>query len=157
MRFWSTITDLGITAYVNKIDFDRDTCFGVYKSGELIAFAHLGFVDETTYELGISVSDDQKGSGLGKLVMQRIITWCKANNVSKLIIECLRDNQAMRGLSKKLGLRLVVDEESALAEVAMHVHYSERLAEIQKNLIYENIALVDSTVREFHDSIKKWF
>lgn len=152
MRFWSTITEVGIAAYVERINWNRDTCFGLYEKGVLIAFAHLGFVDKDTRELGISISDDFQGEGIGSLIMERIITWCKANSVDILMMECLRDNTAMKSMAKSLGMRVVVDEESAMAQVAMKIHYSERLAEIQKNMIYENIALVDKTIRGFYNN-----
>jgi RimJ/RimL family protein N-acetyltransferase len=156
LRFFSNITNVGIESYVERIRWNGDVCFGCFSGANLVAFVHLGKVDSDQYELGMSVSDEYKGKGLGVDLMKRIITWCKASGVTKLVMECLRDNKPMQTIAKKLGMRIVNDHETALAEAAICTTFSERIREIQKNMIYENIAIIDKSVRSFYNQALSW-
>ncbi len=156
LRFFSNISNVGIESYVERIRWNGDVCFGCFSGSTLIAFAHLGKVDFDQYELGMSISEEHKGQGVGKEMMKRIITWCKANGVNKLVMECLTENKAMRKIAKNLGMRIVNDHETALAEAAISTTFSERMREIQKNMIYENIAIVDKSVRSFYNQCLSW-
>lgn len=54
-------------------------------------------------EFGILVSHFVSGQGLGKILMRRLIEWCKHNHVRHLWGDVLDDNQAMLKLSETLG------------------------------------------------------
>lgn len=156
MRFFSNISEAGVNAYVDRINWKKDVCFGVYSGNTLTAFVHLAYSDGDQYELGISVSEDSRGEGLAKTLMQRVITWCKANGVTKLVMECLRENKGMQHISKKLGMRIVNDHETALAEAAITTTFAERITEIQKNMMYENVAIIDRSMRSFYNQCLMW-
>jgi RimJ/RimL family protein N-acetyltransferase len=54
-------------------------------------------------EFGILVSHFVSGQGLGKILMRRLIEWCKHNHVRHLWGDVLDDNQAMLKLAESLG------------------------------------------------------
>jgi RimJ/RimL family protein N-acetyltransferase len=54
-------------------------------------------------EFGILVSHFVSGQGLGKILMQRLIEWCKANGIRHLWGDVLDDNNAMLKLAETLG------------------------------------------------------
>lgn len=149
-RFFSTASDHAIDAYVDKINVKKDICFGFFQETKLVGFLHLAYIDDDQYELGVSVSSDYRRYGIAKILMRRAITWCKAHGVTKLIMECLNYNQAMKTLAKQLGMSVVTDADSAVATAALQTTTIERLQEIQKNLMYQNIALIDKSVRSFY-------
>lgn len=156
MRFFTSISDHGIEAYVHRIEWSKDACFGLFDEGNLVGFVHLAYVDTDQRELGISVSESHKGLGIGRAMMKRVITWCKANGVTKLVMECLRENKAMNNIAKQLGMRIVTDNETAIAQAAIQTTYAERFHEIQKNMIYENVAIVDRSIRSFYNDALLW-
>jgi RimJ/RimL family protein N-acetyltransferase len=156
MRFFSNITLAGVESYVDRINWEKDVCFGIFDENKIIAFVHLAFIDNDQMELGISVSEENQKEGLGRALMQRVMTWCKAHNINKLIMECLSENKQMQSLSKGLGMRIVNDRETAIAQAAITTTFSERIAEIQKNMIYENIAIIDKSVRSFYNDCCSW-
>jgi RimJ/RimL family protein N-acetyltransferase len=156
MRFFSSISDRGIDAYVDRINWANDTCFGHFSDGDLVGFVHLAYVDETQREFGISVLPNHQKDGLGKTMMKRVITWCKAEGVTELVMECLRENKAMNKIARRLGMRIVNDHETAIASAALQTTFAERIYEIQKNMTYENIAIVDKSMRAFYNQALSW-
>ena len=54
-------------------------------------------------EFGILVSHFVSGQGLGKILMRRLIEWCKHNHVRHLWGDVLDDNDAMLKLAESLG------------------------------------------------------
>jgi len=54
-------------------------------------------------EFGILVSHFVSGQGLGKILMRRLIEWCKHNHVRHLWGDVLDDNHAMLKLAESLG------------------------------------------------------
>jgi GNAT superfamily N-acetyltransferase len=54
-------------------------------------------------EFGILVSHFVTGRGLGRLLMQRLVEWCRENGVRELWGDVLEDNTAMLELASHLG------------------------------------------------------
>lgn len=60
-----------------------------------------------TVEHSVYVSNDQRGAGIGKMLMQALITRAKAANLHVMIAAIEAGNTASIGLHEKLGFRLV--------------------------------------------------
>ena len=155
MRFFSAISDEGIGNYVDRISWENDTCFGVFNLDQLVAFAHMSpnMVRVKECELGISIDYDYRRKGLGKQMMKRVMTFAKARGIEVLIMECLRQNMAMRDIATACGMQTVVDEDTAITQVAIKTTFGDRMLEIHKDIVYENLALVDGSVRRFYNNL----
>lgn len=155
MRFFMAIGDAGIERYVDRINWGTDSGFGVFNAtGDLIAFAHLAETDNNcTMELGVSIDSNYRRRGIAGKLMKRIITFCKARGVDKLTMECLRENKVMQEIATNCGAQTVIDEETAIAQAAIKTTFGERMHEIQKDIVYENIAVIDSQVRKFYEGL----
>lgn len=120
LRFGTILSDELITRYVQKLDFARDTLFGVYDSKlMLIGVGHLAFaprdalpaiVDSTTKEriaeLGVSVSDTARGMGVGTKLFERAAIHCRNADVDTLTVHCLASNQTMMRIARKAGMQI---------------------------------------------------
>jgi acetyltransferase len=51
----------------------------------------------------MAVRSDQKGRGLGRLLMERIIAYARARGTHWIVGEALRENSAMIGLATAVG------------------------------------------------------
>ena len=61
LRFGTVLPDEQVTAYVNKIDFARDTVYGVYnKVFKLVAVGHLAFAPKE------QLTGGERGDGQGQ-------------------------------------------------------------------------------------------
>ena len=59
--------------------------------------------DASCAEFGILVSHFVVGRGLGRLLMQRLIEWCRENGVRELWGDVLEDNAPMLEVARHLG------------------------------------------------------
>jgi RimJ/RimL family protein N-acetyltransferase len=73
-------------------------------------------------EFGILVSHFVAGRGLGRLLMERLIEWCREHGVRELWGEVLEDNAAMLELAGQLGFtREAVADASGLLRVTLRL------------------------------------
>ncbi len=61
--------------------------------------------DATRAEFGILVSHFVVGLGLGRLLMERLIEWCRGHGVTELWGDVLEENRPMLELAAQLGFR----------------------------------------------------
>ncbi|MFT5532527.1 MAG: GNAT superfamily N-acetyltransferase [Burkholderiaceae bacterium] len=120
LRFGTALPDELITRYVQKLDFVRDTLFGVYDNDlRLIGVGHLAFAprdavptgaDATTKEriaeFGLSVSDSARGKGVGTKLFERAAIHCRNADVDTLYMHCLSSNQTMIRIARKAGMQI---------------------------------------------------
>lgn len=99
-------------ARLTQIDYERELAF--------IATAHapggeeetLGAVrglcdpDNQDAEFGIIVRSDLKGSGLGRRLMDKLITTLQARGTRRLVATVLNENARMLGLAQALGFQI---------------------------------------------------
>jgi acetyltransferase len=96
-------------ARFTQLDYDREMALvAVANEGtgkeETLGVVHVAAdANNTTAEFAIIVRSDWHGRGLGRLLMERIIRYCRARGTGRLIGETLMDNQAMLGLARRLG------------------------------------------------------
>ncbi|CAK0576778.1 acetyltransferase [Burkholderia pseudomallei] len=67
--------------------------------------------DNEATEFAIAVRPDQKGKGLGRMLMTRIIDYARSRGTAWMIGEALRENTAMISLAKDSGFAVSSTEE----------------------------------------------
>src|SRR5215469_2460082 len=125
-RFFSAVRELPAAdlAHFTQIDYDREMAFiavvrDVSGAEEIlgVARAHAD-PDNITAEFAVLVRSDLKGQGLGKLLMQKLLRYCRGRGTQQLSGSVLRENVAMLQLAKSLGFRVRASEGN-IEEIAL--------------------------------------
>jgi acetyltransferase len=128
LRFFSSVRsfDHSQLARMTQIDYDREMAF-IAVTGEHDAIETLGVVravadpDNETAEFAVAVRSDQKGKGLGTLLLTRIIAYCRARGTRWLVGEALRENTGMIGLARRLGFEITATEDPGVTGFRMRL------------------------------------
>ncbi len=119
LRFGHAAGDEQIRQYVQKLDFGRDELFGVFDSRlRLVAMAHLAF-SEGSAEFGVSVSERQRGRGIGARLFEHAVTHARNRGSRELTIYIARDNHAMLHIVQKAGASVSYDGSEAVAHLVI--------------------------------------
>jgi acetyltransferase len=122
-RFFGQVGVLPHTqmARLTQIDFDREMAFIASRQNADGKRETVGVVRTVTdpnnerCEFAIVVRSDLKGQGIGRMLLEKMIRYCRQRGTRTMIGEILRDNRAMLGLADRLGFRrLSADGESAV-------------------------------------------
>ncbi len=98
-------------ARLTQIDYTREMAFIAVAPGPDGAPQTLGVAraladpDNISAEFGIIVRSELKGSGLGRLLMDKLIAYLRASGTQQLVATVLRENERMLELSRELGFR----------------------------------------------------
>lgn len=120
LRFGAVLPDELITKYVQRLDFNRDTVFGVYDNNLALAgVGHLAFAPREALpvvsgatakarvaEFGVSVSASSRGLGIGSKLFERAAIRCRNEDVDTLYMHCLSSNKTMMHIAKKAGMEI---------------------------------------------------
>ena len=96
-------------ARLTQIDYERETAFVAVATGDDGIEQTLGTAraiadpDNIDAEFGIIVRSDLKGSGLGWLLMGKLIRTLRAQGTRRLVATVLGENHRMRALAERLG------------------------------------------------------
>jgi RimJ/RimL family protein N-acetyltransferase len=164
LRFGTVLPDEMVVAYVNKIDFARDTVYGVYnKVFRLVAVGHLAFAPkaqdavtekEKVAEFGVSVSAMARGLGLGTRLFERAAIHCRNSDVDTLYMQCLSSNQTMMHIAKKAGMEI----KREYGEADAHLHLlPPSPGTVMQEAIEEQFATIDYTLKANTRAAVKWF
>ena len=125
-RFFSDVGELNHEALANltQIDYDREMAFiAITNSGsnpEIIGVSRaLLNPDNTDAEFAILVRSDLKGMGLGKLLLQKIIDYCRQKDTKQISGMTMPTNRGMLMLAQKLGFELDVQFEDGTADMVL--------------------------------------
>ena len=114
-----------LLAKLIHIDYDRDMTFIALSAGEDGKPEALGVVDalaapdRTEAEYSIMLRSDLKGTGLGKIMMEKIIAYCRSQKFGKVVGMVLRNNQPMRGLCTRLGFSCRADPDDDMVTMTL--------------------------------------
>jgi len=92
-------------ARFTQIDYDREMAFLAKPMDGEEGDETLGVVravtepDNERAEFAIIVRSDLKGQGLGRLLLDKIIRYCRARGIGAIVGQVLRDNRPMRRLA----------------------------------------------------------
>lgn len=122
LRFGHQLRDEQVIDYVNRLDFRRDTIYGVYnRTFRLDAVAHLAFAPrasapghphtekEMIAEFGVSVLKQARGAGIGSRLFERAAIHCRNNDVDTLYMHYLTSNKAIQHIARKAGMEVERD------------------------------------------------
>lgn len=78
----------------------------------IIGYGHLDKEDETVW-LGIALSQGHKGKGLGKVIMDALISSASEEGVDEIKLSVYRDNVPAQRLYEKFGFKLSDQNEKS--------------------------------------------
>ncbi len=96
-------------ARLTQIDYDREmaliaTCPGPDGLAETVAVARvIADPDNIAAEFAIIVRSDLKGAGLGPILMNKLIAYCRARGTQEIVGEALAQNSRVLNMVRKLG------------------------------------------------------
>ena len=167
LRFGIVLSDELVTRYVQKLDFVRDTLFGVYDAKlHLIGVGHLAFaardarpsITETTSkqriaEFGLSVSATARGLGVGTRLFERAAIHCRNADVDTLTMQCLASNQVMMRIARKAGM--VIQRAHGEADAYLKL-IPANPASVLQEAVEEQVAQLDYSIKANTRAAVKW-
>jgi GNAT superfamily N-acetyltransferase len=168
LRFGSVLPDESITRYVQRLDFGRDTVFGVYDDNlRLLGVGHLAFaprealpvvggatVKERVAEFGVSVAASARGMGIGSKLFERAAIHCRNEDVDTLYMHCLSSNQTMIHIARKAGME--IHREYGEADAFLKLLPADPRSVLQE-AVEEQVASFDYTVKANTKAALKWW
>ncbi len=136
LRFGYAATNEQIEEYVQSLDFERDSLFGIYNRRlDLIAMAHLSYsIDPncaSCAEFGVSVNQSSRGRRYGTRLFDRAITHARNEGVMLLFVHALSENTAMIKIAKRAGARIERDGPDSQAHLRLPpADFDSRMEEI---------------------------
>lgn len=122
-RFFTDVGEFNHEALANltQIDFNREIAFvAVTSEGEILGVSRaLINPDNTDAEFAILIRSDLKGCGLGRILMTRIIDFCKNKGTKQMSGMTMPTNRGMLTLAQKLGFELDVQFEDGTADMLL--------------------------------------
>ena len=85
----------------------NDKYFGIFINDELVGFYILRGFDEgfEVPSYGVWISDKFSGLGLSKLTLQHAITFCKINNIKKIMLKVHPENIIAKSIYETFGFK----------------------------------------------------
>ncbi|WP_242489825.1 GNAT family N-acetyltransferase [Noviherbaspirillum cavernae] len=168
LRFGSVLPDDLITGYVQRLDFSRDTVFGVYNSKlALVGVGHLAFlpredvpavsdatVKSRAAEFGVSVSASARGLGIGSRLFERAAIHCRNEDVDTLYMHCLSSNQTMMHIARKAGME--IHREYGEADAFLKLPPADPRS-VLREAVEEQVAAFDYRLKANAKAAVKWW
>ena len=144
LRFGASLSAESVVAYVDRIDFGRDTVFGIFDNDlAAVGIAHVAFGGDVA-ELGISVLPGQRGRGAGTALFERAAEHARNRSVSSLFMHCLAENVAIMHIARKSGMQIV----AAAGDVDAHLSLAPASAlSITGEYLVDRLALYDYALK----------
>ena len=167
LRFGTVLSDELITKYVQKMDFARDTVFGVYDSKlALTGIGHLAFAPRDTVpsvidatlkervaEFGVSVLQSARGLGIGSKLFKRAAIHCRNADVDTLYMQCLASNQTMIHIAKKAGMEIHRDHGETDAYLRL---LPANPGSVMREAVEEQVATFDYALKANAAAASRW-
>jgi len=144
LRFFHAIRSFPRSALARftQIDYDREMAFIAVSAGEAGVPETLGVVracsdpDGVNAEFAILVRSDLKGRGLGVILMNKIVAYCRGRGIARLVGEILAGNSRMLALAQQIGFVDAPGEGGGTCRVTLELAQA-----------FARAASTDSTVR----------
>ncbi|MBC7413640.1 MAG: GNAT family N-acetyltransferase [Herminiimonas sp.] len=167
LRFGTVLPDELVTRYVQRLDFARDTVFGVFDADlKLVGVGHLAFVPcdtkpvfttatekERIAEFGVSVSSTARGHGIGTRLFERAAIHCRNEDVDTLYMQCLASNQTMIHIAKKAGMQ--IHRAYGEADAFLKLDPANPASMLQE-AVEEQVASLEYTIRANTRAAARW-
>ncbi len=126
-RFFGVVRELSHMemARLTQIDYEREMAFIATAPDEEGRPETLGVVrastkpDNSSAEFAIIVRSDQKGLGLGRVLMEKMVRYCRERGTNILSGQALLENAGMQGLAHKLGFDVSKNFDEEVAEMIL--------------------------------------
>jgi acetyltransferase len=113
-RFFTAIRELPrrVLERLTQLDYKRDMAFVAVAAVEGGSDEMLGIVhaftdrDNVEAEIAVLIRSDLKGQGLGALLLEKLIRYCRGRGTQRLVGQALSQNVRMLQLARTLGFRL---------------------------------------------------
>src|SRR5574343_68225 len=129
LRFFNAMTDFAIEKYISKVDFTSHGIFVIFDEAgaNIVAFLHASKFDgeiENEYELGMTVDEEHRGSGIGYELFKTGVSWAKSMVCKRIYVNCLYQNKAMQKIAEKFNMETKsIDYETKEGEIKIpHNH-----------------------------------
>ncbi|MEW7849870.1 GNAT family N-acetyltransferase [Massilia aurea] len=112
-------------ARFTQIDYDREMAFIATRKNaagvaETLAVARVvADPDNTSAEFAVTVRSDLKGVGLGRIMMEKLIGYCRARGTAEIVGEALPQNSRIVAMVKKLGFEVTIDREDGTRKMRL--------------------------------------
>lgn len=112
-------------AHQTQIDYSREMAFIATAQNIQGDFYTLGVVrvifavDQQEAEFAMAVRSDEKQQGLGTLLLEKMISYCKSKNLQKLKGITMLENSGMANLARKLGFTVKFDREEEVIHMEL--------------------------------------
>jgi len=130
-RFFSTINALPHSemARLTQIDYDRDMAFiaetiGPEPPETLGVVRAMSTPGHERAEFAIVVRPEQKGKGLARALMRKLIDYCRARGTATLAGQVMTENLRMLAFVESLGFKRVKTEENDIVEMVLDLKAS---------------------------------
>ncbi|MDE1222551.1 bifunctional acetate--CoA ligase family protein/GNAT family N-acetyltransferase [Vibrio aestuarianus] len=125
-RFFSDVGEFNHEALANftQIDYDREMAFVAVDSndgeGKIIGVSRALINPENTdAEFAILIRSDLKGNGLGKILLQKVIDYCRLKGTAQISGMTMPTNRGMLTLAQKLGFEVDIHFEDGTADMVL--------------------------------------
>jgi acetyltransferase len=114
-------------ARFTQVDYDREMAFIATWTGESGRPETLGVVravtdpDNASAEFAILVRSDLKGRGLGRILMEKIIRYCRGRGTRRLVAEVLAGNIGMLGLAGAFNFRTDASRDPNVTRIGLEL------------------------------------
>jgi len=112
-------------ARFTQIDYDREMAFIATRQNadgvnETLAVGRVvADPDNTSAEFAVTVRSDLKGMGLGRIMMEKLIGYCRARGTGEIVGEALPQNARIVAMVKKLGFEVTIDGEDGTRKMRL--------------------------------------
>lgn len=128
-RFFSYLKQLPSNELLRfeKIDYDLNINFialGISASQQREMFGVVGatlFPEHSSAEFGLLVRSDQKGYGLGRMLMEKLIYACNGRGIGTLRAEVMTRNAPMLSLMRKMGFQFFYQADGSYVELRLRL------------------------------------
>ncbi|MFM1816996.1 MAG: hypothetical protein RLZ98_3691 [Pseudomonadota bacterium] len=120
MRFAHGVSDGYIERYAQRVPDGGDLCFGLLVEGEVRAAAELrqiGYGWGSDAEAAVSVERCFQNTGVGTLLMGRVIRSARNRFVKRLYMSCLTENRRMQSIARKYEASLRFEPGEVIGEI----------------------------------------
>ena len=127
MRFFDSTRSLPRTrlARFSQIDYDREMALVAIERGDDGAEHALGEVravadpDSRFADFAIVVASEIKGRGLGQLLLQCLVSYCRSRGIGELRGETLDGNLRMQRLARRLGFAVTIGADRGTMDLRL--------------------------------------
>ncbi|MDB5729179.1 MAG: family N-acetyltransferase, partial [Noviherbaspirillum sp.] len=115
-------------ARLTQIDYDREMAFIAVRrrpDGELETLGVARAIsdpDSVSAEFAIIVRSDMKGKGLGRILMKKLVEYCRSHGIREIVGETLNYNRGLLALAKKFGFTTARSPEDDTTLLTLDLH-----------------------------------